>query len=94
MANTLYHVYETQPVRPVGTVPRVNKYKRQEEDDSRDNASFTAALARAKTKKTENETDTNRKNADPLRVIAGMSQYNRQARETFFILMNQADYRA
>lgn len=81
------------PVHPVGNVVKVNKYREQEREQKQSEETFSQVLAKAQ-KKTDSQDKAGRPKEDRLRLMGGLFQYNRQAREICYILSNEADYKA
>lgn len=81
------------PIHPVGNVVKVNKYREQEREQKQSEETFSQVLAKAQ-KKNDEQAMKQRPKEESLRLMGGLFQYNRQAREICYILSNEADYKA
>lgn len=80
-------------VHPVGNVVKVNQYRDEEREKRQSEETFSQMLEKAQ-KKNEGQEKVQRPKEEGLRLMGGLIQYNRQAREICYILSSEADYKA
>ena len=89
-ANTIQKVIGIQVVNPVKHVSGI-RYDGNEARDGREN--FQQALEAAKEKGTEKESRRKTVPVQTLVMMGGMNQYDRHAREVFYAMSSEADYK-
>ncbi|MCM1244324.1 MAG: hypothetical protein NC293_01615 [Roseburia sp.] len=89
-ANTIQKVIGTQAVRPVRHVAKI-RYGRNEAQDGGGN--FYQALEKARNKRESESGRADTASGGALEMMGGMNQYDRNAREIFFALSSNADYK-
>ena len=91
--NTTNRIYGKVTVNPVSNVVKANRYC--EEDGARNgaNQSFSGILQQEMERHHAKTRTTNIKQ-EQLRLMGGLNQYDRHAREFCFLLSTEADYKA
>lgn len=90
-ANTVQKVMGIQVVSPVKHVSRVKRDRNEAQDGGRN---FYQALEKAKEKRDENKYNGAEMSAEhALERMGGLNQYDRHAREIFFAMSSNADFK-
>lgn len=89
-ANTIQRVIGLQAVYPVKHVSGI-RYDGNEARDGGEN--FQQALEAAKEKRMEKESRRKPVKNHSLEMMGGMNQYDRHAREVFYAMSSEADYK-
>ena len=84
-------IYRRVIINPVTNVVKVNRYREEEKNHEESQKSFAGILQQKVEKKQQK---TSRPKQEKLRVMGGLNQYDRYAREFCYILSNEADYKA
>lgn len=82
-------IYGKETVNPVGNVVKVNRYNREEARQREAGADFSSLLRQEMRKNQVRK-------AEPqpqLRMMGGLNQYDRHAREFCYILSREADFK-
>lgn len=90
-ADAEIRVYHVTSVHPVSNVRRVHSYQDKEKNKGRKDRSFSDVLTGERKKVCEEPSEPKEEN---LRWINAKAQYNRMAKEVYFVLPIQTDYRA
>lgn len=88
-ANTIY--YNPIEIKEVDPVRHVTRIRYDNSDSQGGGGSFRQALESAQ-KKEQKSVPTEVTPKEALETMAGMNQYDRHAREIFFVLSSQTDY--
>lgn len=80
----------TQVVRPVRHVAKIRRDRNEAQDGG---GNFYQALEKARSKSESKSGRVNRESGSALEMMGGINQYDRNAREIFFALSSNADYK-
>lgn len=83
-------IYGKATINPVSNIIKANPYHEQERKHQETQHDFSSFLEKELEKKKEKPS----KKQEKLRLMGGLNQYDRHAREFCFFLSNETDYKA